>query len=890
MMTIPAGEFVLLRDGGQALIRPCAPEADRGAVLGLLGRLSAESRALRFHSGGIRLDEALAGSVMAGHALVAEREGQLVAVASYSRLVDPTAAEMALAVDDTQRGNGIGTQLFERLSADARREGLLRLRAEVQVQNAGMLALLGDLGFQEKRTAAGGLVQVEVDLRADQAYLARADERQHVAAVASLDPLFRPRAIAVVGASRRPGSIGQAVFTNLLAGAFSGAVYPVNPQASSVCSVRAYPDVASIPDTIDLAVLTVPARRVVEAARDCLAAGVRALVVITAGFAEIGEEGRRLQGELLYLCRSHGARMVGPNSLGMLARQAAAAGGGAINATFAPSLPPAGVVAMSSQSGALGIAILEHARSLGLGIASFVSIGNKADLSSNDLIEYWEEDPAVKVILLYLESFGNPRRFARIARRVGARKPILAVKGGRSTAGRRAAASHTAALAGSDVAVDALFRQAGVIRAETLEELFEVATFFAHQPLPVGNRVAVMTNAGGLGILCADACEANGLELPLLAEGTRATLRGLLPQEASVNNPVDMIASIDAPTYGAVLGLLLADPGIDAVIVLFIPPLVTNATDVADELMAVCTPQPAKPVISCFVGCPVPPALHTAAVVLPAYTFPESAARALGQAAARAKWLARPAGAIPAFADIDRGVARGLVAAALAREERPWLSAAEIATLLTTYGIAQPSGRVVHSAAEAAAACQDLGAPVVVKLVSSTILHKSDVGGVRLNIESPEAAAAAYEAIAAALAARGLAGGMEGALVQPMLTGGVECLVGVVRDPIFGPLIAFGSGGVTAEVLKDVAFRIHPLTDVDAAELIASVKVAALLRGYRGAPAGDIPALQQLLLRISRLIEDVPELAELDLNPVVVRPAGSGVVAIDARIRLAREA
>jgi acyl-CoA synthetase (NDP forming) len=349
-----------------------------------------------------------------------------------------------------------------------------------------------------------------------------------------------------------------------------------------------------------------------------------------------------------------------------------------------------------------------------------------------------------------------------------------------------------------------------------------------------------------------------------------------------------MIASIPAPTYAAVVKTLLADPGIDSVIALYIPVMVTSPEDIAAELVKVCDPQPVKPVLACFVGCPVPAALH-GKVVVPAFTFPESAARALGQAAARAKWLRRPAGTIPAFEEIDRSVARSIVAEALAREERPWLTASEIDTLLTAYGVSLPTGRIVRSAQEAAAACREIGAPVVVKLVSSTVLHKSDVGGVRLNIESPDAAAEAYEAIAAALAERGLSSGMEGALVQPMLTGGVECLVGVVRDPIFGPLIAFGSGGVTAEVLKDVAFRITPLTDVDADELIGSVKVEKLMGGYRGAPVCDIPAMRDLLLRIARLVEDLPELVELDLNPVVVRAAGSGCVAIDARIRLARE-
>ncbi len=484
----------------------------------------------------------------------------------------------------------------------------------------------------------------------------------HIAAAASLEPIFHPRAVAVVGASRRPGTIGHELLRNLLAGNFAGAVYPVNPHAASVAAVRAYPRVGAIPDQVDLAVIAVPAAAVLDVARESIAAGVRGLVVISAGFAEVGEEGRRRQDELLELCRSHGVRLIGPNCMGVLINGPAEA----FNATFAPTLPPPGSIAISSQSGALGIAILEEARQLGLGISSFISIGNKADVSSNDLLERWEDDPATEVIVLYLESFGNPRRFARIAARVGRRKPIIAVKSGRSRAGKRAAASHTAALAGSDVGVEALFHQAGVTRCDTLEELFDVATLLAHQPLPAGNRVGILTNAGGLGILCADACEANGLQLPALSEQTRAALRALLPPESSLANPVDMLASGSADSYGQALRSMLADPELDAVIVLFIPPLITSAADVAAALTAACDPAPAKPVLACFVGTRGTPAALRGTAAIPSYTYPEAAARALGHAAARAAWLRRPLGAQPAFDDLDASAAQAIVERALA--------------------------------------------------------------------------------------------------------------------------------------------------------------------------------------------------------------------------------
>ena len=880
-MVTMVDQFVLLRDGGQALIRPFQTE-DHEAVKALFARISPDSRVLRFHTGGTRVDDALVDLVTTGHVLVALRGETLVALASYARLRDPSGAEMAIVVDDAEHGRGIGTALFERLSEDARQEGITHFLAEVLAANGNMLRLLQGLGFQLKRTVHGGELEVFIQLQADADYVKRADARHHVAAIASLEPIFHPRVVAVVGASRRPGSIGHALFHNLLKGGFAGTVYPVNPHASSIGSVHAYPTVAAIPEPVDLAVIVVPSGAALAAAQESLRAGVRGLIVITAGFAEVGAEGRRLQDELLTLCRSHGARLVGPNCMGVLSYSEA----DAMNATFAPTLPPPGSVAFASQSGALGIAILEQARQLGLGISSFVSVGNKADLSSNDLLECWEEDAATKVIVLYLESFGNPRRFGRIARRVGTRKAIVAVKGGRSQAGRRAAASHTAALAGADVAVDALFRQAGVIRCDTLEELFEVSTLLANQPLPAGNRVGVLTNAGGLGILCADACEANGLQLPELGEETRTALRTLLPPEASVGNPVDMLASGSAESYGQALRLLLADPAVDSVIILFIPPLITRAEDVAAALTAACDPAPSKPVLACFVGAQGTPRALRGATVIPSYTFPESAARALGHASARATWLRRLAGTIPVLPSINAKDARAVLVGALAREERPWLTPEEVTTVLQAYGMSTPHGIIARSPEEAAEACRQIGAPVAVKLASRTVLHKTDVGGVQLNVPSPAAAAEAYRAIAASLESHGFKDAMDGALVQPMLNEGVECLIGVVTDPVFGPLIAFGFGGMTAEVLGDVAFRLSPLTDLDAEELIASTKVATLLRGYRGSPPADLTALRDLLLRVSRMVEDCPEIAEMDFNPVLARQAGQGAVVLDARIRL----
>jgi len=883
-----SGEFALVRDGSQVLIRPLAPD-DRAGVAALFARLSPESRALRFHSAGVRIDDRTLDIVTAGHALVVERDGRIVALASYYPLRDPARAEMAIAVDDAAHGHGIGTVLFERLADAARRDGIRVLLAEVLAANRGMLGLLTGLGFGATRHVAGGVVEVDVTLTPDPAYVARADARLHVAASASLEPIFHPRAVAVVGASRRPGAPGHELFRHLLAGGFAGAVYPVNPAAPAVASVRAYPNVAAIPEPVDLAVIAVPAPAVLEAARACLDAGVRGLVVVSAGVAKAGDEGHRRQDALVRLCRERGARLIGPHSMGVLVNDVHGAGG-TLNATFAPIVPPRGAVAISAQSGVLGLALLEHARRLGLGVSAFVSLGAKADVSSNDLLEHWEDDPATRVILLYLESFGNPRRFARIARRVGTRMPIVAVKGGRAVAATgREDVSYTAALARADVAVDALFRQSGVTRCDTLDELFDVALLLASQPLPRGNRVGILTNVSGLGLLCADACVAAGLELPAPSEVTQTALRELLPLRPShVANPVGLPATVTASDYGAALRHLLTDAVMDAVIVLFIPPLGVAAGAVAVALRAACDPPPAKPVLCCFAGVQGLPDALRGAVALPSYTYPEAAARALGHAAARAAWLRRASGQILPLAGIDGATVRVVVDRALAREECPWLDPDEVRDVLRAYGVALLAQMIVHTPAEAADACRRLGAPVAVKRATRGAPHTSEVGEARLAVASPEAAAAAYRDIEAAVVARGQGNAMDGALVQPMAPDGVECRVGVVTDPVFGPLVAFGLGGVVAEVIGDVAFRVHPLTDVDAEELIASVKASTLLQGYHGRPAADARALREVLLRISQVVEDVPEIDEIDINPVMVRDEGQGAVALDARIRLRR--
>ncbi|MGH3014155.1 MAG: GNAT family N-acetyltransferase, partial [Gaiellaceae bacterium] len=533
---------VILRDGSTLRLR--APRRDDAAsVLAFFESLSERSLYLRFHGLpvlGPKLVEPLLepdwderGALLG---TFAEDGGErVVALGSYARLRDPALAEAAFAVSDEHQGHGIGTRLLEQLAARAAEVGIARFFAEVLPENRSMLGVFEAAGFELTRELEGGELEVQFPIAPTEAYRERVEERDHAAVVASLRPFFVPESVAVVGASRRRGSIGGELFRNVLAGDFAGAAYPVNREGSSVAGVRGYASVSEIPDAVDLAVVSLPAAAVLEAAEDALRRGARALVVISAGFAEVGSEGAERQERLLALVRAHGARLIGPNCLGI------AAAGASLNATFAARSAPSGNIGFSSQSGALGLALLEAAEARGLGLSAFVSIGNKADVSSNDLLEWWEDDDATAVILLYVESFGNPRRFGRLARRVARRKPILALKSGTSATGQRAASSHTAALAGSEAAVDALFRQAGVIRAGSLEELIDVAALLSSQPAPKGRRVAVLTNAGGLGILCADACEAAGLDLPELSGKTRARLLELLSPEASVANPVDML-------------------------------------------------------------------------------------------------------------------------------------------------------------------------------------------------------------------------------------------------------------------------------------------------------------------------------------------------------------
>ncbi len=882
---VKADGDVVLRDGSTVRVQMMRPGDEQG-LLGLLQSLSEESRWMRFFS-------PAKGSALAAEAhreanldhtfgLIALNgaEKRVVGHAFYAGL-EQNRAEVAFTIANDFQGRGLGTILLGQLAEVAAANGIEVFEAEVVASNHKMLHVFRESGFPIEVSAAAGELHVTFPTAFTREAIERFEHREAMAAVNALKLFFNPRAVAVVGASRKRGTIGGEIFHNLLSYGFQGPVYPVNPSAQVVQSVLAYSSVETIPGPVDSAIIVVPAAQVVDAAAACGRKGVKALIVISAGFSETGKEGQARQAELLHVCRVAGMRLIGPNCMGVANTDPAVR----LDATFAPTSPPHGRVGFSSQSGALGLAIIEYASSLGLGLSTLISVGNKADISGNDLLRYWESDEGTDVILLYLESFGNPKKFAQIARRVGRKKPIVVVKSGRSAAGARATSSHTGALiAASDVTVDALFRQAGVIRTDTLEELFDVASLLANQPLPRGQRVGIITNAGGPGILCADACEARGLEIPLLTEESQSRLRDFLLPGASAANPVDMIASAPSEHYRRATEIVAADPNVDALIVIFTPPLVTRAEDVAHELVdAAARIDKCKPILTVFLSASSAPSeFRSSEVNIPCYSFPETAAIALARAARYREWRERPEALPPQLANIKRDEAAAIVATALTRGDG-WLLTEEVAALFSCYGLPLIEQRIVTTVEQAGVVADEMQSEVALKVIAPDVIHKTEVGGVQLKLRGAEQVCAAANEMAAQLSARGKS--PTGFLIQRMAESGVEMIVGVVHDPQFGPVVACGAGGVQVELLRDVSVRLTPLAQEDASEMIRSLKTYPLLTGFRGAAMCDVPALEEGLLRVSTMVEDVPQIAELDCNPLIVLQRGT--VILDARVRVA---
>lgn len=872
LRTPTARADVLLADGTVATIRPVAAD-DGPALVSLHDRAEPESLRLRFFA-----VSRLAGRTYAEHvvtspdtlALVAERCGQVVAVAT-AEPVEAGTAEVAFLVADEYHGLGLGSLLLEHLAAAGRARGCRRFLAEVLSENTGMLQVLRDAGFAVTRRAEAGSVHVEMDTAASYDALRSADERECRSEARSLASLLRPRSVAVVGVRRNGSGVGAAVVRSILAGRFTGSLHVVHPEAGTLQGVPAVRSLTELGDGVDLVVVAVPAERVLDVLGDAAAAGCRSAVVLSSGFAELGEDGALRERAILELARASSMRVVGPNCLGVMNTHPAVR----LDATFSGLVPPAGGLAMASQSGGVGIVLADLARELGVGVSMFVSLGNKVDVSGNDLLAAWRDDPHVTAAALYLESFGNAPKFARIAREFSERKPLLAVVGGRSAGGRRAGASHTAAAASPTVGVRALLAQAGVISCDSVEELAECAHFLGMQPRPRGRRVAVLTNAGGMAVLASDAAEQLGLVVPELSAGVRSALADAVSGTAGTGNPVDAGAGASPRSMVRLAELLLAADEVDALVVVLVATGLGNATGAVQMLPEVRRAHPDKPVLLVPLG-----GLRTDLDRLSGittYRSARAALRALAHAARYEEWRLEPHRPDPPD-DPDRGfrareVALGLAAA---RPGGGWLDAADGRALLAEYDLV-PEGRVAAGAGEAVAAATATAYPVVVKAVGRSVVHRTEQGLVRVGLTTPEEVAGAVAAFESE------AGRPLEVLVQPVVRG-TEIALGVVRDPRFGPLVMVGAGGVATELWADQVFLVPPVSRRDAARAIRSLRVWPLLDGYRGAPAGDVEGLEDLLVRVARLADDVPAVAEMDLNPVVVAEEGCHLV--DVKVRL----
>jgi acetyl coenzyme A synthetase (ADP forming)-like protein len=704
----------------------------------------------------------------------------------------------------------------------------------------------------------------------------------------SLDPIFSPRSVAVVGASRNRDSIGFALIHNLVAQEFNGAIFPVNPKAGAVHSIKAYPSVTDVPDEIDLAVIAVPSRLVLAVVEECLSVGVRGLVVITAGFSETGEEGAQLERQLCERVRRAGVRMIGPNCMGVINTDPEIS----LDATFAPTPARRGSIGFVSQSGALGVAILNVAGERGIGLTQFASMGNKADVSGNDLLEYWEHDPATRVIAMYLESFGNPRRFTEIAKRVSRRKPILVVKSGRTREGARAATSHTGAIAGTDVTVSAFLEQCGVLRANTIEELFDVALALDRCPLPGGERVAIVTNAGGPGIMATDACVNSGLTIAELSPATRERLESFLPAEASVENPVDMIASATDESYARALAAVLDDDGVDLVLVINVTPLQSDPRDIVNRVAEVVrSRREAKPVLAVMMATEeFYEEVARREDLPPVYRFPESATRAMAMLCRYAEWRRRPVDEpMPDF-EVDDARVEGILDRWEAGHrdlegDGGYLSPSDTFRLLEAYGLPLARWRVASTAAAAQIAAAEIGYPVVAKAIAPDLIHKSDVGAVQIGLKDGEEVSRAVSEMEDAVRSAGHE--PEGYLIQEMVRGGHEVIFGISTDPRFGPLLMFGLGGKYVEVFQDVRFGVTPLYPSEAEEMVRGIRGFKLLEGVRGEPAADLPRLVETLLRLAQLAQRHPRIRELDINPFLAASDREHAKVLDARIRVA---
>ena len=877
-----ASAYALLADGTTIEIRAARP-GDFDAVRDMHTKMSPDNLYLRFFSFSTIAAEREAHRVCRepgpDHgALLAVLDGEVVGCSSFECADDGSrSAEVAMAVADKVHSRGVGTLLLEHLISLARGQRLHAFTAETLVGNALMLQVFADAGLPVHRTLSDGVYDFTFPLPADESdsalgtYRDAVAERERSADVASLRHILTPASVAVIGASRRPASIGWAILQNITTGNFPGPVYAVNPSVAELNGVRCVPSAAALPGEVDLAVVAAPAAAVPGIAEQCGQRGVRALAVITAGLSGPA------RAELLGICRRHGMRLVGPACFGVANTSIA------LDATFAARHPEPGKAGLALQSGGVGVVLLEHLSRLGIGISSFVSLGDKDDVSGNDMLLWWESDTATKLAVLYLESFGNPRKFARTARRLGRAKPVLTVNVGRSAAGRRLAAARAAAAVTPALTRQALLEQAGVIAAANLGELLDTAALLASQPVPQGHRVAVVSNTRGGGVLAADACGDAGLRVARLAQDTRRALRDMLPPGAEVAGPVNTTAAIAPGLFRRCLELTGADPGVDAVLALT---ATTATSDLVPEVQTARPPVPiAATVMDQMEAVRLLPGPNEDDPAVPAYAYPESAARALGHAARYGMWLASPPGRVPDLDGLRQDRARELVTGLLADAPKDgWLPLDATAELLGCYGVPL-AGRIAVTTQDAAvAAAARFAAPVALKADVPGLVRRREASAVLLNLHGADEVRRGFRALRETFGDR-----LAGVIVQPMITGGVKVMISVLQEQMFGPLVLFGLGGAAAYVLADRAARLAPLTDSDADDLIRSIRAAPLLLGRLGTPAADLAALRDMLLRISQLADDLPQIAELDL-PVIARPDGARAVGGQIRIQAAEPA
>lgn len=798
-------------------------------------------------------------------------------------------AWVGVAVSGSRRREGMATKLLERISRIAAQHGIQRMVGFADSGKDAVKALLHSACFNPDIREDDDGVRFLISSRCEAPVETESggEGREN-----SLRYLFEARSVAVIGASRDQKSLGHRIVVNLVSGGFEGPVFPVNPTAEHICSIRAMASIRDLDGRVDLAIVIVPAEKIPQIIDECAAAGVKALIVISAYFSEVGEEGQKREQRLAEQVRGHGMRMLGPNSTGLINTSSERC----LNASFCEIMPAAGAAALCSQSGALGMAITAMAEGLDLGLSTMVNVGNRADITVNDLLEYWEEDERTRVILFYLESFGDPRRFARVARRVGRSRPIVVVRGGYSRAGRRIETVSESTFDANNVAIEAMMRQTGIIRAQNLDEMFDIGRTLTTQALPTGARVAIMTNAGGAGILAADALENAGLEIVSLGLETRSALEEILPHEALARNPVDMLAACQAASYEAAVALLLDAEEVDNLVVLYTPLGMADTEQIAQAILrGVCNSRdrqgtPSKPVLVSIVGEDQRRTISGGPLdeTLPVYAFPEITGRVLGKILGYSRWHFRETGVFPEFpgqrlAEVRKGCAEIL------RDSGPgWVGYLEMLELFKLAQLPLPDGRVVRTMKDAQSAAGELGFPLVLRLHSSLMEHRLEEGGIRLNLKTMKELREAFSAMKRDFASNLRQEGDGVLILQRLVKDATELRLSARDDRRFGPLVSIGLGGIHLEALSDRVFRVSPLTDLDAAEMFRELRGRKLLEGYRGHPAADIEALEGLLLRLSSLVEALPEISAVDLDPVMALRPGEGFVLLDARLRLQR--